>query len=176
MPCSPRPIALRAARTSVIRRFRKSMLIVPHFLCLSGKATDILFSTLSHIYMVYITRYIPRLSYFPKVGLCVFHPVCLYLCCIPPPPSPSAFECLNLSLCNLVRHGTWPHSNGIRLKSLPSVFAPARIPPIVARRSVSPLYADRHRLFKHVPAATNTRNNRIIVGRVIVCAVLVLSK
>jgi hypothetical protein len=39
-----------------------------------------------------------------------------------------------------------------------------------------PPFGPRQRLGKHVPAATNTRNNRRNVGRVILYAVRVLSK
>jgi hypothetical protein len=39
-----------------------------------------------------------------------------------------------------------------------------------------PPFDARQRLDKHVPAATDTRNNRTIVGRVIFCEVCVLSK
>jgi hypothetical protein len=51
------------------------------------------------------------------------------------------------------------------------------IPPIVARqRSVKciPPFVARERFGKYVPVATNTRNNRRIVGRVIFYAVRVL--
>jgi hypothetical protein len=48
---------------------------------------------------------------------------------------------------------------------VPSVCA-STYPPIVARQ----------RLGKHVPAAKNTRNNGRIVGRVVSCAVSVVSK
>jgi hypothetical protein len=41
---------------------------------------------------------------------------------------------------------------------------------------VYPPIVDRQRLGKHVPAATNTRNNRRIVGRVVFYTVRVVSK
>jgi hypothetical protein len=53
------------------------------------------------------------------------------------------------------------------------------VPPIVtSQRSIKciPPFDARHWLGRHVPAATNTRNTRRIVGRVIFSAVGVLSK
>jgi hypothetical protein len=52
-------------------------------------------------------------------------------------------------------------------------------PPTVARQRLSictPHNVARQRLGNHVPEATNTRNNRTIVGRVIFYAVRVLLK
>jgi hypothetical protein len=63
-------------------------------------------------------------------------------------------------------HGTWSHLNGVLLKSLPSVCVCICIPPFVARQ----------RLGKQYPAATNTRNIRRIVGRVVLHAIHVVFK
>jgi hypothetical protein len=51
-------------------------------------------------------------------------------------------------------------------------------PPIVARQRIRKMCPSRarQRLDKHVPATTNTRNNRRIVGRFIFFAVRILSK
>jgi hypothetical protein len=45
----------------------------------------------------------------------------------------------------------------------------------VCQICISPIVA-RQRLGKHVPAATNTRNNRRIVGRVVLYAIRVVAK
>jgi hypothetical protein len=49
-----------------------------------------------------------------------------------------------------IYHGTWAHLNGVLHKSLLAVCG-----------SVCMYIVVRQRLCKHVPAATNTRNNRI---------------
>jgi hypothetical protein len=64
-----------------------------------------------------------------------------------------------------VYHGTWVHLNGVIHKSLPSVRVSAYVSLIVARQ----------RLSKNVTAATSTHNTRII-GRVVFCAVRVVSR
>jgi hypothetical protein len=64
-------------------------------------------------------------------------------------------------------HGTWAHLNGVLHKSLPSVCVSV---------CVFPLIVARQRLCKHVPATTNTRNNRRIIGRVVFYAIRVVSK
>jgi hypothetical protein len=50
-------------------------------------------------------------------------------------------------------HVTWAHLNGLLHKLFPSVCVCMSIP----------LSFSRQRLGKHIPAATNTRNNRIVV-------------
>jgi hypothetical protein len=72
----------------------------------------------------------------------------------------------NLTDTRLVYRGAWAHLNGKPHKSLPSVCVPVFVFPIVARQ----------RLGKHVPAATNSRNNRRIVGRFDFYMTRVLSK
>jgi hypothetical protein len=83
-------------------------------------------------------------------------------------PSPSNFEYLNQSLWNLVRV-SWQLS--------PSQWSTSQIRPnsLCACMCIS-LIVVRQQLDKHVPAATNTLNNRKIVGCVIFYAVRVLSK
>jgi hypothetical protein len=63
--------------------------------------------------------------------------------------------------------GIWAHLNGILHKSLPSVCVFVCIfPPIILTQWLG----------EHVPVATNTCNNRRIVGRVIFYVVHVISK
>jgi hypothetical protein len=66
-----------------------------------------------------------------------------------------------------VYHGTWAHLNSVLHKSLPSVSVAV---------CISPSIIATQRLGKHVPAATNTCNNKRIIGRFILFAVCVVSK
>jgi hypothetical protein len=66
--------------------------------------------------------------------------------------------------------GTWAHPNGVLHKSLPSVCVSACVFLLSLQgkdlvKCILPFIA-RQRLGEHVPTATNTRNNRRIVGRV----------
>jgi hypothetical protein len=101
--------------------------------------------------------------------------VCL---CIPPYQLLNAWT--NLYETRYVYHGNWAHFNGVLRKSLPSVSVSVCVSllSLLGKGSVKyiPHFIARQRLGKHVPAATNTRNNRRIVGRVIFYAVCVLSK
>jgi hypothetical protein len=77
--------------------------------------------------------------------------------------------------------GTWAHHNGVLHKSLPSfcVSAYVSLLSLLGKGSVkcSPPFVAKQRPSKHVLAATNTRNNRRIVGRVClwVCLCIPLS-
>jgi hypothetical protein len=102
-------------------------------------------------------------------------PWCLCAC-----ESPT-FEWLNKALCNLVIwyvcHGTWAHLNGVLHKCFPSVFMPVYVSllSLIGKDSIKCIrFIARQRLGKHIPAATNTRNNRRIVGRVCLCIPLSL--
>jgi hypothetical protein len=69
-----------------------------------------------------------------------------------------------------VCHGTWAHLNGVLHKSAPSVCVSVCVSLLSLRgkgsvKCITPFVA-RLRLGKHVPAATNKRNNRRIVGGV----------
>jgi hypothetical protein len=77
--------------------------------------------------------------------------------------------------------GTWAHLNGVLHKSLPSVCVSVCVSLLSLLRKtwikcILPFIA-RQRLGKHVPAATNTHNNRRIYGRVClwVCLCIPLS-
>jgi hypothetical protein len=92
--------------------------------------------------------------------------VCLYICmcvcvcvcvCPLPPQHLNAWKNLYGLWYVHVYHGTWVHLSGVLHKSLASACA-------------------KQRLSKHVPSAKNARNNRRIVGCVLSCAVLVVSK
>jgi hypothetical protein len=91
-------------------------------------------------------------------------------CCLLIPP-------INLRISETwyVYHGNWAH-----LKSLPSVRVSVCVSVIALLRKGSakciPLFGAWQRLGKHVPAANNIRYNRLIVRRVIFCAVCTLSK
>jgi hypothetical protein len=90
-------------------------------------------------------------------------PSCLCICVSPL----STFEYLNQSLRNLVCI-SWQLS--------PSQLLTSKIPPItLCVYMCSPPIIARQRLCKHVPATTNTRSNRKIVGRIIFYAIRVLS-
>jgi hypothetical protein len=84
-------------------------------------------------------------------------------CCLFIPPIKNAWSSVYESW--YVYHGTWPHLNGVLHKSLPSVCV-----------SVYPHIVARHRLGKDVPAASNKRNSRIIVGGVVFSAVRAISR
>jgi hypothetical protein len=122
--------------------------------------------------------YMPFLAYSPKVGLYDLHPVCVSV--YPPYKLLNAwtnlYEIWNVRLY----HDTWAHLSGVLHKSLPSVCVSVCVSLLLLQGSGSvkciPPYDARKRLGKHVPAATNTRNNRRIVGCVISYAVRVLSK
>jgi hypothetical protein len=75
-----------------------------------------------------------------------------------------------------VYHGIGAHLNGVVYKSLPSVCV--SLPSLQGNGSVKclPPFGDTQRLGKHVPAATNIRNNTRIARHVIFCAVHVLLK
>jgi hypothetical protein len=95
-------------------------------------------------------------------------------------PLLSTFEHLNQSLWNVVYHANGVHLNGVLHKSLPSVCVSLCVTllSLQGNGSVKCLtpFGARQRLGKHVPAATNTRNNRGTIGGVIFCAVRALSK
>jgi hypothetical protein len=118
------------------------------------------------------------LAHFPKVVLCDLRPVCVYM--YPPPPHQDLNAWINLYETWYVYHGTWSHLNGGLHKSLPSVCMSIcmSLLSLLGNGSVKcvPHNVARQRLGKHVPAATNTRDNRRIVGRVIFYAVRVLLK
>jgi hypothetical protein len=69
-----------------------------------------------------------------------------------------------------VYHDTWVHLNGALHKSPPSVCVSVCVSLLLFQDNGSvrciPVFGARQRLGKHVSAATNTRNNRRIVGRV----------
>jgi hypothetical protein len=91
----------------------------------------------------------------PPASLCV---------CVSPL---SAFECLSHS------YETWYVYKG---QLSPSHLRALEIPPIsLVYICISPFGAGQ-RTGKHVPAATNTCNSSRIVGRMIFCTVLALSK
>jgi hypothetical protein len=77
-------------------------------------------------------------------------------------------------------HGYWAHLNDVLRKSLPSVCVSVRVSflSLLGDDSVKciPPFGIRQRLGKHVPPATNTRNDRRIIGRVIFYAIPILSK
>jgi hypothetical protein len=79
-----------------------------------------------------------------------------------------------------VYHGTWAHLNCVLHKSLPPVCVSGCVSllSLLGKGSVKciPPFIARQRLDKHIPAATNTRNSRRTVRRVIFCAVRDLSK
>jgi hypothetical protein len=79
-----------------------------------------------------------------------------------------------------VYHGNWAHLGGVLHKSLPSVCVSVCVSllSLLGNGSVKclPPFGARQRLGKHVPAATNTRYSRSIVGRVMFCTVHVVSK
>jgi hypothetical protein len=68
-----------------------------------------------------------------------------------------------------VCHGNWTHLNGVLYKFRPSVCVPVCVPLLsfIGKGSAKyiPHFGARQRLGKHVPAATNMRNNNRIVGR-----------
>jgi hypothetical protein len=70
-----------------------------------------------------------------------------------------------------IYHGTWAPLSGALLKSLPSVCVSVCMSflSLLGKGPVNciPPFVDRQRLDKNVPAATNTRNSRRIVGCVI---------
>jgi hypothetical protein len=72
------------------------------------------------------------------------------------------------------------HLKGVLHKSLPSVCASVCVSILLLQSNGSvkciPPFGARQRLGKHVSAATNTPNNRRIVGLIIFYAVRVLSK
>jgi hypothetical protein len=74
-----------------------------------------------------------------------------------------------------VCHGNWTHLNGVLHKSLPSVCVSVCVSLLSLQVHCSvkcvPPFGARQQLGKHFLAATNTRNNRRIVGQVILCAV-----
>jgi hypothetical protein len=114
------------------------------------------------------------LAYFPKVGLCDLHPVCVSVY----PHYQLLNAWTNLYETWYVYHANWAHLTVyFRNPSRQSVCT--CIPATVARqRSVKciPPFGARQRLGKHVQAAKNTRNIRRIIGRVIFYAIRVLSK
>jgi hypothetical protein len=107
-------------------------------------------------------------------------PWCPCVCESPPPLPIDLSTWNNLHETWYVYHGTWAHHNGVPHKSLPSVSVSICVshPSLLGKGSVRciPPFVARQRLGKHVPAATNTRNNRRIFGRVICCGVCFLSK
>jgi hypothetical protein len=92
-------------------------------------------------------------------------PCCL---CIPPYQRLNAWT--NFYETWYVYHGTWAQLNGVLHKSLPPVCVSLCVSLIslLGKCSVKciPPFIARQRLGKHVPAATNTRKNKIIVGHV----------
>jgi hypothetical protein len=91
-------------------------------------------------------------------------PACLCVwMCIPPL---SIFECLTLSLWNSVCM-SWHMS--------PSQWHTSQIPPICVSVCVSPTTVARQWLSKHIPALSNTHNNRKIVECIIFYTVCVIS-
>jgi hypothetical protein len=118
-------------------------------LCMFENAGTILFSPLS----LYRKKW--KISLLPE-SLCVFVCVSLYVSLriniLMPEP-----------ITWYVYHGTWAHLNGIPPISLCVCMC---IPSVPARQ----------RLGKLVPAALNTCNSRRIVGRVVFCAIRVISK
>jgi hypothetical protein len=96
--------------------------------------------------------------------------------CVSMSPSPPTFNCLNQSLWNLL----CAHLNGVLYKSLPPVCVSVCVSLLLllGKGSVKCIhnFSARQRLGKHVPAATNARDNKRIVGRVIFYVVRVVSK
>jgi hypothetical protein len=95
------------------------------------------------------------------------------------PLSSFTFECLIMKV-DMYYHSIWTHLNGILQKCVPLVCVPVCVSLVSSLGKGSlkciPPFCDRQRLCKPVPAATNTRNNRRIVGCVIFSAVRVLLK
>jgi hypothetical protein len=84
----------------------------------------------------------------------------------------------NVSETWYVCHDTWARPNGVQHKSLPSVCVSVSLLSFLGKGSVNCIFfVTRQRLGKHVPAATNTRYNRRIVGLVClwVCLCIPLS-
>jgi hypothetical protein len=103
-------------------------------------------------------------------------PSCLCVCV-------SSYQLLN-ALTSLyetwyVYHGTLAHLTYVLHKSLPSVFVSVCVSLLSLHGNgfVKCIYffGSRQRFGKHVLAASNISNNRRIVGRVIFCAIRVLS-
>jgi hypothetical protein len=110
------------------------------------------------------------LAYFPKIGLC-----CRYVCV----SSQSTFDCLHKPLWNMACISRQVSPSRRRSSETPpsSLSICLSLLSLQDNGSVNCIsrFGTRQRPGKHVPAATNTRNNRRIVGRVIFYAVRVLS-
>jgi hypothetical protein len=79
-----------------------------------------------------------------------------------------------------VYYGNWSHLNGVLHKSLPSIcmYACVSLMSLQGNGSVNCIspFGAKQRLGKHVPTATNTRNDKRIVRRFIFYTVRVLTK
>jgi hypothetical protein len=104
------------------------------------------------------------------------------LCICKPPPHQLLNAWTNLFETRYVRvgiyHGTWAHLNGILHKSLPSVCVSVYVSLLLLQGNGSVkcirLIGAMQRLGKHIPEATNTYNNRRIIGLVIFYVVSLL--
>jgi hypothetical protein len=108
-------------------------------------------------------------TYFPKVSLCDLYAVYM-----------TAYLLLSILNASINLCGNWVHLRGLLRKSLPSVCVSLCLSLLSLQGNgwvqyYVPPFGARQRLGKHVPAAKNTRDKRM-VGYVISVAVRVLSK